>query len=547
MVDRTLKDALEDNVLTLLCWDIERAPVIAKQITAAVLVSTGEKQLAAASLFSTRQYQRLAMFALDHIAKYGKPPRGHLRDYLEKEIRHRDGQFLRNIIDNMEKLHPTLQGEFVLDELDKFIANRKLMLRMDASYDALNNDDLTAAVAVFDDVRTLLKRGIFDYVDIASLDDRDIPDQPWLVKNWIPSGGNVTSIYGEGATGKTTLVLQLMAATAVGRDWLGMETATAKSYAVLCEDPKDVIERRLKAVLHRQNRTTGWMVADQMRIVARKGEMNALMVFDHLGRGMLTPFYFQVRDEVLAFDAKLVVFDTLTDVFSGNQNDANQIRQFITIALGGLARDIEGAVVLLGHPSRDGMKEGTGYSGNVQWHAAPRGLLSLERKKLVEGEEPGSERPRVLKRLKANYAEGDELQIELHWDEGILTRHGREEEQPGRADAAEVFLKLLKQFIAQGRPVSASGHSSANYAPTLFAGHPDSQGWSKAQFTKAMNKLFSDDVIIQRPYGKYKSKQIELTEPDHQADQPASSDQRVDGEDLVGGSSGVPRWWFPPR
>ncbi len=131
MVDRQLKDAHEDNVLTMLCWDFDQSPTIALQVTA--------------EMFSTREYRRIAQFALDHIAKYGVPPRGHLRDYLEKELRHRDGEFLRNIINNIEKLHPGLQSKPVQDALDKFIAKRKMMMSMDAAYDALNNEDIEGA------------------------------------------------------------------------------------------------------------------------------------------------------------------------------------------------------------------------------------------------------------------------------------------------------------------------------------------------------------------------------------------------------------------
>jgi hypothetical protein len=130
-VAKLLKDNLEDNTLTKLCWDFELAPVIAMQITA--------------DLFSTREYQRIAQFALEHVARYGVPPRVHLRDYLETELRRREGPFLRGIIEGMEALHPDLQSEPVQEKLDLFIAERRMALSMEAAFARLDVHDIQGA------------------------------------------------------------------------------------------------------------------------------------------------------------------------------------------------------------------------------------------------------------------------------------------------------------------------------------------------------------------------------------------------------------------
>ena len=130
-IAKLLEDSLEDNVLTLICWDYDWAPKMALQVTA--------------DLFSTREYQRIAKFALDHLTKYGVPPRDHLRDYMEKEIARRDGTFLRDIINAMDALHSRIQGRFVQDDLDLFIARRKMLMSLDKAYDLLEQNDLDAA------------------------------------------------------------------------------------------------------------------------------------------------------------------------------------------------------------------------------------------------------------------------------------------------------------------------------------------------------------------------------------------------------------------
>lgn len=130
-IPKLLKDSLEDNTLTQLCWDFEDAPKIAAQVSE--------------ELFSTREYQRIAKYAIEHVNRYGLPPRGHLRDYLEQELRHRDGQFLKQIIDAMETLHPELQGRFVQDDLDVFIQRRTFAMALDTAYDRLDKNDLAGA------------------------------------------------------------------------------------------------------------------------------------------------------------------------------------------------------------------------------------------------------------------------------------------------------------------------------------------------------------------------------------------------------------------
>jgi hypothetical protein len=130
-IARLLEENLEDNVLTMLGWDFELAPTFAMQLTA--------------ELFSTREYQRIAKFALDHVARYGVPPRNHLSDYMEREIRHRDGTFLRDVINGMEALHPRLQGRVVQNDLDRFIERRKMAMSLDTAYDRLDKDDMDGA------------------------------------------------------------------------------------------------------------------------------------------------------------------------------------------------------------------------------------------------------------------------------------------------------------------------------------------------------------------------------------------------------------------
>jgi hypothetical protein len=70
-----------------------------------------------------------------------------------------------------------------------------------------------------------------------------------------------------------------------------------------------------------------------MHCMPRLGEDNLMMTFGGNGGGKLTKFHKYVLSTALTLKARLVVVDTAADVFGGNENDRNHVRQFISRAL----------------------------------------------------------------------------------------------------------------------------------------------------------------------------------------------------------------------
>jgi hypothetical protein len=68
------------------------------------------------------------------------------------------------------------------------------------------------------------------------------------------------------------------------------------------------------------------------------------------------------------------------------------------------------------------------------------------------------------------------------------------------AKADEVFVALLKRFTEQHRMVNHL--YGRNYAPTMFAEHPDAQGITKKEFTRALQRLLDAKIIEIRSWGK---------------------------------------------
>jgi hypothetical protein len=74
------------------------------------------------------------------------------------------------------------------------------------------------------------------------------------------------------------------------------------------------------------------------------------------------------------------------------------------------------------------------------------------------------------------------------------TTDGAVEGTQDHAQRAErKFLELLAQFTTENRPVSDK--FGANFAPKVFAGHPNAGGVIKTQFDQAMNRLFAAKKI----------------------------------------------------
>jgi RecA-family ATPase len=341
-------------------------------------------------------------------------------------------------------------------------------------------------------------------IDPATLDGLAVPQRQWLVPDWIPMA-RATSLYGSGGEGKTLLAQMLATCCAiVGAKWLGLPVRKCNSLLYFCEDDLDEMHRRQEDI----NAHYGCSFADlgAMRWLPRLGEDNVLMTFDN-GRAHHTPLFEQLLTSSKEHQAGLVVTDTLADIFSGNENDRGQARQFAQSALGHIARETGAAVLTLAHPSLTGMANSSTGSGSTTWKGTFRSQLYLETPKTEEGEPPDPD-IRMLRRAKANYARRDDA-IEIRWKDGVFicphTTAGGIVGSIERRTAERMFLDLVEATTHEGQPVS-SNSKSGNYAPRLFAKRPKGQrgGFKTADFEHAMQALFAKrpPEIINEDYGR---------------------------------------------
>jgi hypothetical protein len=86
--------------------------------------------------------------------------------------------------------------------------------------------------------------------------------------------------------------------------------------------------------------------------------------YEHLNTGYRTTvLHRELRSFALHRQVRLVVIDSLHDVFAGNENFRPEDRAFVQ-AMANIAVAINGAVAVLAHPSQNGLDRGSGTSGS---------------------------------------------------------------------------------------------------------------------------------------------------------------------------------------
>jgi RecA-family ATPase len=342
----------------------------------------------------------------------------------------------------------------------------------------------------------------FTLFEPTTLDGLPIPERRWMVPDWIPMA-RATGLYGAGGEGKTLLAQMLSTASAIGERWLGLPTQQCRSLLFFAEDDQDEMHIRQEAI----NKHYGCTFKDlsAVRWVPMLGEECQLMTFMGPGLGAeLTNIFDHLLDQAKEHKAGLIVVDTLSDVFAGNENDRTQVRQFCRLALGKLGMETGAAILVLVHPSQTGVHRGTGDSASTGWRGSFRSQLFLSSPSANDGDPPDPNL-RNLMRTKANWAQRDDV-IELRWQEGVFVRTDKPAGIIGsilRGNCEKVTLALVDRMMVENQLVSSKKHSG-NYAPRIFSERPakERDNFRYADFVKAVHALLARGELINEKYGR---------------------------------------------
>ncbi len=303
---------------------------------------------------------------------------------------------------------------------------------------------------------------------------------------------------GDGKVSKSKLAMQLCVATAAGLDWLGMTPVAGPVLYIGAEDDVPEFHRRFEEIA-----ASYGVRLDELPhnlILIPLADRDALMaVTVKAGRIAPTALWRAVIAKIVKHKPCLVIFDSLADVYAGNEINRSEARQFIAL-LRSVAIRYSLAAVLLAHPSLTGLLSGSGTSGSTAWSNSVRARLALERMKDGQGKEVEPDR-RVLKIMRSNYGPADK-QLLLRWATGVWELEASANSDDYSSEGAKVervFLDLLILRTAQQRWVSEN--RSQTYAPRVFADHPDHKGIKAQAFAKAMERLLKSGRIKSEFFG----------------------------------------------
>ena len=266
------------------------------------------------------------------------------------------------------------------------------------------------------EARSATAREEFTRVDLDSwpipasdFEQGEAPPREWLIENWLPKG-EISSLYGGGSAGKSLITMQLGLSLPSGKPWIGLPVRSrCHVVGVYCEDSQDELHRRLDAI--RQTLEYKGLRNPSFALWPRRGKDNALVVVkgDDV---IIGPFMPQLRAYLNSLDPKihiLIILDTLSDVYMGDENTRERVNKCIKVHFAALTEEFNCSILLLAHPSRTGMSTKDILSGSTAWENAVRNRLALIR-------EDDSEVV-TLKRMKSNYARAGE-ELPLIWDAG---------------------------------------------------------------------------------------------------------------------------------
>jgi hypothetical protein len=299
---------------------------------------------------------------------------------------------------------------WVWDQADRDKINHRQLARDWAKYGAPNVAKREGLLSHYEDVAEPPETA--GWIDPTQWAGVPIKPREWEVEGWIPRQ-EVTLLYGDGGVGKTLLAHQYATAAATGQSWMGQKTRPGRIMCFFCEDSADELQRRqvdINGVLHVAHGDLG-----NLRLQSRKHSDNALGVWDRsAGALKLTPAWHQLRNDAVAFGADVVIVDTLSDVFVGDEINRTQVNAFVKVCLGRLAAAFGGSVIALGHPSVAGKNSGSGTSGSTAWSNAVRSRLYL---RYPDKSERGN--IREIEGMKANYGPKGSL-LKIKWSRGAF-------------------------------------------------------------------------------------------------------------------------------
>lgn len=291
-----------------------------------------------------------------------------------------------------------------------------------------------------------------------------LPAQPthWLIDGWLAEGASFL-LGAHGGIGKSLLALQLAACLASGTAFVGLPVLRRRVLFFSAEDRAAVLRWRLRGIGQALGIDDA-ALGDRLVLVDQSRRPAELLGRDRYGTLGYTALFEELAALVRQHDAQVLLLDSASDAFGGNEIARTEVRRYITETQTLVPED--GAVGHLVHVDKAFARGGTtaqAYSGSTAWHNSVRQRweLALPAAEADDGTraapDPADPR-RVLRLAKNNYGTaGAELALTLDAALGCFTRDYDAKAVTG--DPAAERRDVLRALVAStdaGVPVPAA-------------------------------------------------------------------------------------------
>lgn len=250
---------------------------------------------------------------------------------------------------------------------------------------------------------------VLDLVSGAQSIARSDVESVWMWDQWILRG-NVTLISGDGGGGKSLALMQLLAHVSEGLPFMNNKVLRGPTLYVSAEDERPEVDRRVKAIKRVMPFNT---LADFHTLCVDDLEDPSLFAPGPDGRCIFTPLLTAIEQIIATIRPVGVGLDPLADLFGGNEISRIEVRAFVS-GLRKIARKYDCAIIMVGHPSVDGMKTGRGYSGSTAWNNSVRSRITFDASE-------DDDDVRVMTLAKSNRSKRG-VKIEMRWINGSFVK-----------------------------------------------------------------------------------------------------------------------------
>jgi hypothetical protein len=166
----------------------------------------------------------------------------------------------------------------------------------------------------------------------------------WIIKDILPEAANLSIIYGNYATYKSFLIMDMLLCIATGKNWHGKKTRKKNCVYITGEGEAGTAKRFV-----------AWQIANNTKVMEN---------FTHVGRAAIIddPEEFtHIADLIAKCKPEIVVFDTLARSMLGDENSTKDMNRVIN-NLDKLTQDYGCKFILIHHSGKDKSRGARGNS-----------------------------------------------------------------------------------------------------------------------------------------------------------------------------------------